>query len=263
MPAKPRSSLPPLPSGTVTFLFTDVEGSTVATQTLTSARTTRCAVVSRRTARVQDGRRRLCAAFSPRRVRSRRHSRSAPRGAWPEQAAIQARMALHTGARRRATTTARRSTRWRACWPSVKARANALSEITHDLCRDRLPAGTTLKSLGEHGLATLARETVFQLAIRPAAGVSLKHAARAFTTRTCCRRGAPFTSEPEKDQEYFTDGLAGVVERALEDRRSRYLAHRHPPGKDVDIPTIAQKLNAGPSWKAACARRQTRAHHRS
>jgi class 3 adenylate cyclase len=39
-----------------------------------------------------------------------------------------------------------------------------LSEITHELCRDRLPAGTALKSLGEHSLRDLTRrETVFQL----------------------------------------------------------------------------------------------------
>src|SRR4029453_10632702 len=38
------------------------------------------------------------------------------------------------------------------------------SEITYDLCRDRLPSGVALKSLGEHSLKDMARrESVFQL----------------------------------------------------------------------------------------------------
>ena len=85
---------------------------------------------------------------------------------WPEQAAIRARMALHTGA-----AEIRDGDYFGSPLNHVARLVAAghggqtlVSEITHDLCRDRLPAGATLKPLGEHALKDLARcETVFQL----------------------------------------------------------------------------------------------------
>src|SRR2546425_9171792 len=126
-----------------------------------------------------------------------------------------------------------------------------VSELTHDRCRDRLPAGTTLKSLGEHSLKDLARrETVFQLCHPdlPPAFPPLKTLLAPIDDNVPSIAVLPFTDlSPEKDQEYFTDGLAEELLNVLSKVRGLRVASRtsafHFKGKDVDIPTIAQKLN--------------------
>src|SRR5207237_10223539 len=85
---------------------------------------------------------------------------------WPETGALHVRIALHTGAAEM------RDGDYFGPPLNHVARLLAIghggqtlvSEITRDLSRDRLPADTTLKSLGEHSLKDLTRrEIVFQL----------------------------------------------------------------------------------------------------
>src|SRR4030095_5206120 len=108
-----------------------------------------------------------------------------------------------------------------------------------------------LKSLGEHGLKDLARrETVFQLCHPdlPQAFPPLKTVLAPIDENVPSIAVLPYTDlSPERDQEYFTDGLAEELLNVLTKIRGLRVASRtsafHFKDKDVDIPTIAQRLN--------------------
>jgi TolB-like protein/class 3 adenylate cyclase len=265
MTSKQHSNAPTLPSGTVTFLFTDIEGSTRLWETQREAMTaalTRHDALLRQCIEERGGHifktagDAFCAAFataSSAVEAALAAQRSFRAERWPEQAPIRARMALHTGAAEL------RSGDYFGAPLNQVARLLAvghggqtlLSEITHDLCRDRLPAETTLKSLGEHSLKDLARrETVFQLCHPdlPQAFPPLKTLLAPIDENVPSIAVLPFTDlSAEKDQEYFTDGLAEELLNVLSKVRGLRVASRTSAfsfkRKDVDIPTIAQKLN--------------------
>jgi len=110
MSSKPRSNPPALPSGTVTFLFTDVEGSTRLWATQHDAMRTSLArhdALLRQCIEAHGGHvfktggDAFCAAFATATgaVEAALDAQRALRAErWPEQAAIRSRMALHTGA---------------------------------------------------------------------------------------------------------------------------------------------------------------------
>jgi TolB-like protein/class 3 adenylate cyclase/tetratricopeptide (TPR) repeat protein len=265
MPSELRSNPPTLPSGTITFLFTDIEGSTRLWATQHDAMR---ASLARHDALLREcieahgghvfktGGDAFCAAFATatgaveaalaaqRALRTER---------WPEDAPIRARMAVHTGA-----AEIRDGDYFGAPLNQV-ARLLAVghggqtlvSEITHDLCRDRLPAETTLKSLGEHSLKDLARrESVFQLCHPdlPQAFPPLKTLLAPIDENVPSIAVLPFVNMSRDDEnEYFADGLAEELLNVLSKIRSLRVASRTSAfsfkGKDVDIPTIAQKLN--------------------
>src|SRR5438094_7802642 len=226
MIVKHRSNPPARPSGTVTFLFTDIEGSTRLWATQHDAMRSSLArhdVLLRECIEAHGGHvfktagDAFCASFATATsaVEAALAAQRALRAErWPEDAAIRARMALHTGA-----AEIRDGDYFGAPLNHV-ARLLAVghggqtlvSEITHDLCRDRLPAETTLKSLGEHSLKDLARrETAFQLGHPdlPQAFPPLKTLLAPIDADTPSIAVLPFTDlSAEKDQEYFTDGLA-------------------------------------------------------
>ena len=264
MPAKLRSTST-LPSGTVTFLFTDVEGSTRLWATEHDAMKVALArhdALLRECFEAHGGHvfktvgDAFCAAFATA-VNALEAALAAQRalGAerWPDRAAIHARIALHTGA---AET---RDGDYFGPPLNHVARLLAIghggqtlvSEITRDLSRDRLPAGMTLKSLGEHSLKDLSRrETVFQLCHPdlPQAFPPLKTQLAPVDESVPSIAVLPFADlSPEKDQEYFTDGLAEELLNVLSKIRGLRVTSRtsafHFKGKDVDIPTIAQRLN--------------------
>jgi TolB-like protein/class 3 adenylate cyclase/Tfp pilus assembly protein PilF len=260
--AAPRQSPP---TGTVTFLFTDIEGSTRLWATQHDAMR---ASLARHDALLRDCIEThgghvfktvgdaFCAAFAT--AASAAEAAVAAQRAlraerWPDQAAIHARMALHTGAAEI------RDGDYFGPPLNHVARLLAVghggqtlvSEITHDLCRDRLPTGTTLKSLGEHSLKDLSRrETVFQLchADLPPAFPPLKTLLASVDGNVPSIAVLPFVNlSRDEENEYFADGLAEELLNVLSKIRSLRVASRtsafHFKGKDVDIPTIAQKLN--------------------
>src|SRR2546426_563505 len=265
MSSKPRSSLQALPSGTVTFLFTDMEGSRPLWATQHDAMRASLArhdALLRECIEAHGGHvfktagDAFCAAFATATsaVEAALAGQRALRAErWPEKAAIHTRMALHTGA-----AEIRDGDYFGAPLNHV-ARLLAIghggqtlvSEITRDLSRDRLPAGMTLKSLGEHSLKDLSRrETVFQLCHPdlPQAFPPLKTQLSPADESVPSIAVLPFADlSPEKDQEYFTDGLAEELLNVLSKIRGLRVTSRtsafHFKGKDVDIPTIAQRLN--------------------
>jgi predicted ATPase/class 3 adenylate cyclase len=177
MPRKPRAASP-LPTGTVTFLFTDIEGSTRLWESQPAQM--RVALARHDTLlhlaiadnggfvfkTVGDA---FCAAFAMAldavaAVLAAQLAIRAER--WPTDAPIKVRMALHTGAVERVDGD--------YFGPPVNRVARLLStghggqtllaQTTCDLCRDCLPDATSLRDLGVHQLKDLARpERVFQL----------------------------------------------------------------------------------------------------
>jgi predicted ATPase/class 3 adenylate cyclase len=167
-----------LPTGTVTFLFTDIEGSTRLWQDQPDAMRV---ALARHNSLVADAIDRAgghvfktigdayCAAFE--RADEAVNAAAAAQHAlltepWPEGAAISARMSLHTGTIKPDGDDyfgppLNRVARLLAVGHGGQT---LLSGTTESLCRDTLPAGCTLKPLGEHRLKDLRRpESVYQL----------------------------------------------------------------------------------------------------
>jgi TolB-like protein/class 3 adenylate cyclase/Flp pilus assembly protein TadD len=254
-----------LPAGTVTFLFTDIEGSTRLWETQRVAM--RAALVRHdvllRQAIGQHGGHifktggdSFCAAFG-----SATHAAVAALSAqqalrvepWPETARLQVRMALHTG------TADMRDGDYFGPTLNKVARLMAVahggqtlvSDLAHDLCEDELPDGVTLKSLGEHALKDLAkREAIFQLC-HPDLDEDfppLKSVIEPVDDTTPSIAVLPFINMSEdKENEYFADGLSAELLNVLVKIRGLRVASRTSAfsfkGKHVDTATLAQKLN--------------------
>jgi predicted ATPase/class 3 adenylate cyclase len=176
---------PPLPAGTLTFVFTDIEGSTQLVQAIGEARFA---------AVLEDHGRLVGGAFDAaggHRVRMEGDSffyvfpratsavaavvaaqRALAAHTFPEQVAIRVRMGLHTG---EASLGSEATGADYVGYDVHRAAriANAghggqvlLSEPAHLLVRDALPAGVTVRDLGEHRFKDLGRaERVLQLII--------------------------------------------------------------------------------------------------
>lgn len=176
--------IPPFPStsfptGTVTFLFTDIEGSTRLWQNNPDAMR---AAVTRHDALLRqavennngvifkttgDG---IAAAFgvAPDALAAGLAIQQALLAEiWPEATMVRARMGIHTGAAEMRDgdyfgITLNRCARLMAAGHGGQT---LLSEVTNELARDTLPSGVSLLSLGEHRLKDLAQpETLYQLA---------------------------------------------------------------------------------------------------
>src|SRR5262245_28040016 len=164
------------PTGTVTFLYTDIEGSTrrwderpeqmrVAVDTHFAVLRHAVEAQGGHVFRTQgDG---LCSAFAtaPDAVAAALSAQRALQ-AGPSPAPLRVRMALHTG-----TADAQAGDYVGACLNRVARILSVgyggqtlLSRTTADLAQDKLPAGASLRDLGEHALRDLARaERLFQL----------------------------------------------------------------------------------------------------
>jgi predicted ATPase/class 3 adenylate cyclase len=167
-----------LPSGTVTFLYTDIEGSTALWEQQPQAMR---AAVARHDAllrdaiaahdghlfrTVGDG---LCAAFAtaPDALAAALAAQQALQVEdWHTLEPLRVRLALHTGA-----AESRAGDYVGSCLNRVgrllaagHGRQALLSQATADLARDTLPAGASLRDLGEHRLRDLVQpERIFQL----------------------------------------------------------------------------------------------------
>jgi predicted ATPase/class 3 adenylate cyclase len=170
--------MPNLPTGTITFLFTDIEGSTELWEEHPEAMRLALArhdALLRIAIEQYDGHvfktigDAFCAAFhtAPDALNAALSAQQAlifERG--PESAALRVRMALHTGA-----AEVRDNDYFGQPLNRVARLLSAgyggqvlLSDVAHDLTRDTLPVGVALHSLGEHRLRDLSRpESVFQL----------------------------------------------------------------------------------------------------
>ena len=265
MTAKRRSHTPPMPVGTVTFLFTDIEGSTKLWETQHDAMQ---ASLARHDALLRqcieahggtvvktlgDG---FLAAFATASgaVEAAFAAQQALHAEpWSQPAWIRVRMAVHTG-----TAELREGDYFGPALNRV-ARLVAighggqtlLSATTHDLCCDHLPPDVFLKPLGEHNLKDLARrEVVFQLChpSLPQAFPPLRTLLAPIDETMPSIAVLPFVNMSRDDEnEYFADGLAEELLNVLSKIRGVRVASRTSAfsfkGTKVDIPTIAQKLN--------------------
>jgi predicted ATPase/class 3 adenylate cyclase/DNA-binding XRE family transcriptional regulator len=179
--ARGEPEVPELPTGTVTFLFTDIEGSTHLLQALGSDR---YAVLTKEHHRLL---RAVCAAHQGRVVDSQGDScfmafptaqealaaaaetqRALAAYAWPAGAAVRVRMGLHTGTaqvvgERYIGLDVHRAARIAAAGHGGQV---LLSRSTRELVEDTLPDGASLRNLGAHRLKDLQRpEELAQLVL--------------------------------------------------------------------------------------------------
>src|SRR5262245_46033363 len=167
-----------LPAGTVTFLFTDLEGSTRLLEAHPDAyrdAVARHHALLRGAVEAQGGAvfetvgDAVYAAFAQATdaVRAALAGQVAlQREAWGETGPLRARMGLHTGGVERQGAHYFGAPLYRCARLMGTAHGGqvVVSEAVYDLVRDALPAGVAVRDLGEHRLADLARpERVFQV----------------------------------------------------------------------------------------------------
>ena len=262
---RPDASTPSSPTGTVTFLFTDIEGSTrlwESQQAAMQAALPRHDALVRQCIAAHDGHvfktggDAFCAAFhtAPDALAAALEAQRAIQAErWPESAKLRVRMALHTGAVefRDGDYFGAPLNRVARLLVAGHGGQTLLSESTHDLCRDHLPPLATVKGLGEHGLKDLARrEAVFQLCHPdlPQSFPPLKTTLAPLDRETPSIAVLPFINmSRDEENEYFADGLSEELLNVLAKIRGLRVASRTSAfffkGKDIDIPTVAQKLN--------------------
>ncbi|MBK7792912.1 MAG: tetratricopeptide repeat protein [Betaproteobacteria bacterium] len=254
-----------MPSGTVTLLFTDIEGSTRLWEQqgpAMGAALARHDELLRRSIGAHGGHvfktvgDAFCAAFHTAAdglAAALDAQRALHVERWAESVQLRVRMALHIGAveMRDGDYFGAPLNRVARLLSAGHGGQTLLTESMRDLCRDHLPPLASVKALGEHGLRDLARrETVFQLCHPdlPQAFPPLKSLGAPLDKEAPSVAVLPFVNMSRDDEnEYFADGLAEELMNVLAKIRGLRVVSRtsafYFKGKDIDIPTVAQKLN--------------------
>ena len=260
------ASTPPLPTGTVTFLFTDIEGSTRLWESQQAAMQVALprhdALVRQCIARhgghvFKTGGDAFCAAFhtAPDALAAALESQRAIHAErWPESAKLRVRMALHTGAaefrdgdyfgaplNRVARLLGGRA--WRpdaAVGVDARSVPRSLAAAGHRQGAGRARAQGS--GAAGSGVPALPSGSAAEL---PAAEDARSRRSTARRRRSRCCRSS--TCRRDEENEYFADGLSEELLNVLAKIRGLRVASRTSAfffkGKDIDIPTVAQKLN--------------------
>lgn len=255
------------PTGTVSLLFTDIEGSTRLWETHADAmraalarhdRLLRQCIEDRRGHIFKTGGDAFCAAFftaADALAAALDGQRALAREPWPEGARLRVRMALHAGAVecRDGDYFGPPLNRVARLLSAAHGGQAVLSEAAYELARDQMPPLASARPLGTHGLKDLGRpETVYQLCHPDLAPefppLRLPGAAPDPGTNAPSIAVLPFVNMSRDDEnEYFADGLAEELLNVLAKMRGLRVASRTSAfsfkGKEVDIPTVARKLN--------------------
>ncbi len=254
-----------LPTGTLTFLLTDIEGSTRVWQVAPDAMQVALArhdVILRQGIATHDGHvfktagDAFYAAFTTPwlameaalAIQQALHLEP-----WPPQAPIRVRMALHSGAA---------ELRERDYFgPPLNQVARLLStghggqtlvsSVTYELCSDRLPVGAALSSLGEYVVKDLARrQTIYQLdhPSLPKMFPPLQTLLAPLDTRVPSIAVLPFVNRShDQEDEYFSDGLADELLNVLAKIRSLRVAARSSAftfkGRRATVAEVGRVLN--------------------
>jgi TolB-like protein/class 3 adenylate cyclase/Tfp pilus assembly protein PilF len=263
--AKPRADRPS-PTGTITFLFTDIEGSTRAWQAQRAAMQRAVArhdELIRQCVVARDGHvfktvgDAFCTAFptAPQALAAALAAQQALNAEpWPDGLDIRVRMALHTGEAERRNgdyfgPPLNHVARLLAC---AHGGQTLVSGIAQSLCRDRLPIGSALRPLGTIALQDINRpDDVFQLchAGLPSTFPPLRTTVPAADTSTAPSIAVmPFVNiGRDEENEYFADGLSEELMNVLSNIRGLRVSSRtsafYFKNRDVDLQSIASKLN--------------------
>ncbi len=270
-----------LPTGTVTLLFTDIEGSTRLWESHPAAMRPALArhdallraCIDAHGGRIfKTGGDAFFAAFAVATdavAAALDAQRALAREPWPGSVPLRARMALHTGAveLREGDYFGGAVSRVARMVAAAHGGQTLLSESTHNLCRDQLPPLARVAPLGAFAFKDIERaEGVFQLGHPDLAATfpPLRAAAAAVAGGATAEQGParaaggereapsiavlPFVNmSQDPDNAYFADGLSEELLNVLAKIRGLRVASRTSAfsfkGSSVDIPTIARKLN--------------------
>ena len=269
-----------LPTGTVTLLFTDIEGSTrlwEAQERAMGAALARHDVLLRQAIVGRGGHvfktvgDAFCAVFhtaSDGVAAALDAQRALHTERWPEPVQLRVRMALHIGAVevRDGDYFGAPLNRVARLLATGHGGQTLLSGSMHDLCRDHLPLQASVKPLGEHGLKDITRrEAVFQLCHPelPQVFPPLKAQSAPLNKDAPSIAVLPFVNmSQDVENEYFADGLSEELLNVLARMRGLRVVSRtsafYFKGKDIDIPTVAQKLNVATILEGSVRKSGTR-----